>query len=146
MPAKGDMLLVEIKNYPGKQKIIKHGIFIIHLKDDIFWIGSTYEREYKSLKPTSVNKLDLIQRLESIIKLPFEVLEHLTAVRPTVRDRRPFIGKHPIFSKLYLFNGMGAKGATLAPYFANHLIQHIEKNIKLEKEVNIERYYSYFKE
>ncbi|MCH2022863.1 MAG: FAD-dependent oxidoreductase [Saprospiraceae bacterium] len=144
MPAKGDMLLVRINNHPGEKKIIKHGVFIINLEDDIYWIGSTYNREYKTLKPNSDNKLDLIKRLKRVIKSPFTVIKHLTAIRPTVRDRRPFIGKHPIFSNLYIFNGMGAKGATLAPYFAHQFIQHLEHNKIIDKEVDIKRYISYF--
>jgi len=145
-PAKGDILLVKIPNYPAKEKVVKHGVFIIHLHDDIYWIGSTYNRDYKTLEPKPKAKASLTERLQRVLKLPFEVIEHIAAARPTVRDRRPFIGQHPTFSKLYLFNGMGAKGATLTPFFASEFVDYLEDSGELNKEVNITRYYRYFEE
>jgi glycine oxidase len=145
-PAKGDILLVKIPNYPAKDKLVKHGVFIIHLHDDVYWVGSTYNRDYKTLEPKPRAKAALTERLQRVLKLPFEVLEHIGAARPTVRDRRPFLGQHPTFSRLYLFNGMGAKGATLTPFFASQLIDYLEDGAELNKEVDISRYYRYFEE
>ena len=139
-PAKGDILIVRIPNYPAADKLVKHGVFIIHLKEDIYWIGSTYNRDYKTIDPMPKAKASMEERLRRVLKLPFEVLEHQTAVRPTVRDRRPFIGQHPQFESLYLFNGMGAKGSYLAPFFADQFVNYLEKGAALDKEVNIVRY------
>lgn len=139
-PAKGDILLVRIPNYPAANKLVKHGVFIIHLKDDIYWIGSTYNRDYKTIEPMPKAKASLEERLRRVLTLPFDVLEHQTAIRPTVRDRRPFIGQHPKFEQLYLFNGMGAKGSYLAPFFAQQLADYLEKGGALDREVDIRRY------
>lgn len=143
-PAKGDILIIKIPNYPAQKKIVKHGIFIIPLYDDIYWIGSTYNRNYTSFEPLETEKADLLKQLEWALALPFEVLEHLAAIRPTVRDRRPFIGQHPTFKNLYLFNGMGAKGSYLTPLFAAELVEHLEHEKPLDKEIDIQRYFKYF--
>ncbi|WMX13699.1 MULTISPECIES: FAD-binding oxidoreductase [unclassified Aureispira] len=145
-PAKGDILLVKIPNYPAPNKLVKHGVFIIHLKEDLYWIGSTYNRDYKTISPLPKAKKSLIERLERILKLPFEVVEHIAAVRPTVRDRRPFIGQHPHFKALYLFNGMGAKGSYLSPLFAAEFVAYLEGEKSLDAEVDIARYYRYYEE
>lgn len=145
-PAKGDILLVNIPNYPAKDKLVKHGIFIIHLKDDLYWIGSTYNRDYKTIDPTAKARKSLEERLRRVLKLPFEVIEHLTAIRPTVRDRRPFIGQHPHLKALYLFNGMGAKGSYLSPLFAAEFVAYLEQEKALDSEVDIARYYRYYEE
>jgi hypothetical protein len=52
------------------------------------------------------------------------------------------IGVHPKLENVVLFNGMGAKGASIAPYWANQLFLFLEKEQPLLKEVNIERYAS----
>lgn len=145
-PAKGDILVVNIPNYPAKDKLVKHGVFVIHLKEDLYWVGSTYNRDYKTIAPTPKAKKSLEERLKRVLKLPFEVVEHLTAVRPTVRDRRPFIGQHPHFNALYLFNGMGAKGSYLSPLFASEFVAYLEQEKTLDSEVDIARYYSYYEE
>lgn len=145
-PAKGDILLVKIPNYPAKDKLVKHGVFVIHLKEDLYWVGSTYNRDYKTIDPKPKAKKGLTDRLKRVLKLPFEVVEHLTAIRPTVRDRRPFIGQHPHFKALYLFNGMGAKGSYLSPLFASEFVAYLEEGKRLDSEVDITRYYSYYEE
>lgn len=145
-PAKGDILLVKIPNYPAKDKLVKHGVFIIHLKEDLYWVGSTYNRDYKTIDPKPKAKKSLTDRLKRVLKLPFEVVEHITAIRPTVRDRRPFIGQHPHFKALYLFNGMGAKGSYLSPLFAAQFVAYLEDGKRLDSEIDITRYYSYYEE
>ncbi|BDS09662.1 NAD(P)/FAD-dependent oxidoreductase [Aureispira anguillae] len=145
-PAKGDILIVKIPNYPAPNKLVKHGVFIIHLEKDLYWIGSTYNRDYKTTAPLPKAQKSLEERLRRILKLPFEVVQHLAAVRPTVRDRRPFIGQHPLFPMLYLFNGMGAKGSYLSPFFAAEFVAYLEDHQALDAEININRYANYFEQ
>lgn len=144
-PAKGDVLLVNIPNYPASKELIKHGIFIIPLSTpDLYWVGSSYQRDYKSTLPEPAARQELEKRLKRVLKLPYEVVDHQVAIRPTVRDRRPFIGPHPEHSNLYLFNGMGAKGASLAPFWAKALVEHLELGQPLDKRVQLSRYLRYF--
>lgn len=137
--AKGEVLLVEIENYPHQNKLLKHDIFIVHLHNNIYWIGSSYLRKYDSILPTDTEKNQLIERLSLALKLPFKVVDHQAAVRPTVRDRRPFLGQHPKHKFMYIFNGLGAKGSYLAPFFANHFVNYLEHQHSLDKEVDILR-------
>ena len=71
----------------------------------------------------------------------FEIVNHFAGVRPTVKDRRPLVGTHPIHSQLHVLNGLGTRGVMLGPYLANQLFQLIEENIPLEKEIDIVRCY-----
>lgn len=144
-PAKGDVLLVKIPNYPAASELLKHGVFIVPLSTpDLYWVGSSYLRGYESTVPEPAARADLEARLARVLKLPFEVVEHKVAIRPTVRDRRPFIGPHPEHSALWLFNGMGAKGASLAPFWAKSLVNHLELGADLDKSVHLSRYLRYF--
>ena len=72
--------------------------------------------------------------------MPFTVQDHLAAVRPTVRDRRMIIGGHPQRQDLFIFNGLGTKGASLAPLGSRWLFDFLESATALPVEVSSERF------
>jgi glycine oxidase len=137
--AKGEVLIVKIPDAHFTQ-MIKQRIFIVPLPEDRYWIGSFYEREFDHDRPTEKGRRYLEDRLRDILKTDFEVVEHRAAIRPTVKDRRPFLGHHPNFPQLVIFNGLGTKGASLAPYFARHLVDHLLHSKSLQAEVDIQRF------
>jgi glycine/D-amino acid oxidase-like deaminating enzyme len=61
-------------------------------------------------------------------------------IRPTTIDRRPIIGCHPLYKNLVIFNGLGTKGVSLAPYFSAQVAQWLEGKGEILKEVNIKRF------
>jgi glycine/D-amino acid oxidase-like deaminating enzyme len=81
-----------------------------------------------------------MQAIEHVYTGSFIVTEHLSGIRPTIDDRRPLIGPYPGREGKYLFNGMGTKGTSLAPYWADHLVSHLVDNTPILKIVNPERY------
>ncbi|MBK6730532.1 MAG: FAD-binding oxidoreductase [Bacteroidetes bacterium] len=42
-----------------------------------------------------------------------------------MKNRTPVIGRHPEHNNVFLLNGLGTKGFSLAPYYAPLLIAHI---------------------
>ena len=107
----------------------------------MYKVGATYDWKDKTNTPTEEGKQELIEKLSELISCDFEVVKHFAGVRPTVKDRRPLVGTHPEYSHLHVLNGLGTRGVMLGPYLANELFQHIEKNIPLEKEIDIIRCY-----
>lgn len=144
VPAKGDVLMVRIKNYPFDGKIIKHGLFIVPYEDDFYWVGSTYHKSFKDDCPAEEDKQQLMDRLCRILKIPFQLVAHKAAIRPTVRDRKPFIGTHPDYNNVFLFNGMGAKGSYLSPFFGDNFINWLCDGSPLHPEVDLKRYEKYY--
>lgn len=136
---KGEILKIKI---PGVhfEKLLKHRIFLVPLGDDVYWVGANYEWDYENDLPTTEGRIFLEERLKDLLKVPFEIQEHLAGIRPTVKDRRPFLGQHPQFSKLFIFNGLGAKGASLGPYWAKHMADFLVNETELDPEVNITRF------
>ena len=132
------MLIIRI---PGADfgKIFKHRVFIVPLGEDKYWVGSTYDWDYTTDQPTAAGQQFLADRLNDILKVPFEIVAHHAAVRPTVKDRRPFLGTHPDFPQLAIFNGLGAKGASLGPFFARQLTDFLVHGRAIDDEVNIKR-------
>lgn len=137
--AKGEALIVRIKA-ADFGKIIKHRVFIVPMGQDLYWVGSTSDWHFEHDLPTAKGKQFLEERLKDFLKVPFEIVEHKAAVRPTVKDRRPFLGQHPEFSNLIIFNGLGTKGASLGPYFAQQLVGFLEQKNALDREVDIKRF------
>ncbi|MEM6697921.1 MAG: FAD-binding oxidoreductase [Bacteroidota bacterium] len=137
--AKGEALIVKIPN-TNFQRILKQRIFIVPLQDDLYWIGATTDKKYQNDVPTEVGKEYLVAQLKIVLNLPFEIVAHKAAIRPTVKDRRPFLGLHPQYPQLAIFNGLGTKGTSLAPYFAQHLTSFLIEKTPLMKEVDIARY------
>ena len=136
---KGELLTVRIKNLT-LDKVINKGVFIVPLGNDLFKVGATYEWNEINETVSEKGKNELKEKLEKVLDIPFEIIEHKAGVRPTVNDRRPLLGIHPEYNNLAIFNGMGTKAVMLAPYFASQFINHIEKKSPLDKEVDIKRF------
>jgi glycine/D-amino acid oxidase-like deaminating enzyme len=137
--AKGELLTVRIKDFE-KRAILNKGIFILPVGDDIYKIGATYVWDFKDNNITIEAKEELTLKLEQLIKVPYEILKQASGIRPAVKDRRPIIGLHPQYKTLGIFNGLGTKGVSLAPYFAQKFYDFLENQREIDKEASIERF------
>jgi glycine oxidase len=138
---KGELLLVRIPNVDFN-KMLKCRLFLVPLGKDLFWVGSTSRFEFENSEPTEQNGEWLRSNLKEILKVPYEILDHKAAIRPTVFDIRPFLGAHLLHSSLFIFNGLGTKGAVLGPYFANQMVMFMCGKTSLESDVDINRFSS----
>lgn len=138
---KGEVLIVRI---PGiaVSAMLKHRVFMVPMGEERYWIGSTSANDFAETGPTDRARTYLQGRLDELLRVPYEIMEHRAAVRPTVRDRRPFLGLHPEFPQLAIFNGLGTKGASLAPYWSAVMAQYLidPGQAPLSPEVDIERF------
>ena len=139
-PSKGEVLIIKAPELEGNS-VFKNRIFIVPVDPPFYWVGSQYKRSYTDDNPEAESKHFLTERLEEVMDSPYEIIEHKAAIRPTVKDRKPFLGVHPDHSCLYLFNGLGTKGASLAPYFSKHLYAFISEGQPLMAEADIKRFY-----
>ncbi len=137
---KGELLIIKAPNLK-LNVVIKSSVFILPIENDLYKVGATYDWKDKTNNPTEEGKKELVDKLKELISCDFEIIEHFAGVRPTVKDRRPLVGTHPLHAQLHVLNGLGTRGVMLGPYLANQLFQHIENNLPLEKEINIERCY-----
>ena len=137
---KGELLIIKAPNLQ-LDVVIKSSVFILPIGNDLYKVGATYDWKDKTNNPTEEGKKELVDKLKELISCDFEIVEHFAGVRPTVKDRRPLVGTHPIHSQLHVLNGLGTRGVMLGPYLANQLFQHIENAVPLENEINIERCY-----
>ncbi len=136
---KGEALLVEIKGLPGDQ-IFKRGMSLVPWKNDVFWLGSSYEWTFADDLPSEHFRKSAEGWLRNFLKLPFTILDHFAAIRPATLERRPFAGFHPMHPQIGILNGMGTKGCSLAPYFAKQLADQIANKGNIDPLADIRRY------
>jgi glycine/D-amino acid oxidase-like deaminating enzyme len=67
-------------------------------------------------------------------------VDHQAGIRPAISDRRPIIGQHAEQKRAYIFNGLGARGGMVAPYFVMHFTDYLLDGKPLNKEVDIGRF------
>ena len=140
IPNKGEALIVKIPGWsmPG---IVKEKVYFIPLKEkDMFWVGSYYHPWPEDADPSTDGKEILLTAISEVYPGDVELVDHLTGIRPTVDDRRPLVGPYPEHPGTYLFNGMGTKGTSLAPYWAGQLVTHLVDGSSLPAIVNPARY------
>lgn len=135
--SKGEHLTVAIKNYAFDDFLLKDAVYIVPNADKTYWVGATNDFNDNSPSPTAAMQLLLESDLQESFAIDYDVVGHRAAIRPSTKSRRPFIGAHADYPSLYLMNGLGTKGASLAPFVAQSLLDFIEKGIAIDPEMQI---------
>lgn len=143
-PVKGQILDVTFERYCADE-IVNQGIFILPMSDGhTYRVGATYSWHDLDWEITDDGRAYLEDRLKPLVPGEYGIVRQRAGLRPSSNDRRPLIGLHPVHRRVGLFNGLGTKGVTLAPYFAREFVQYLENGKELKSEVNIERHYSLY--
>lgn len=138
IPKKGEYIIFKAPQLRLKS-ILKGSIFIIPLGNDHFKAGATFDHSGKKPEITQEGKTQLVASLRKYIHCPFEVIDQIAGMRPTVKDRRPLLGS--ISNKEVLFfNGLGTRGLGMAPLLSQQLYDFAENDVPLPDEVNISRF------
>ena len=139
---KGEVLLATIPGLDRRHIYRYDAIAILPWKDDLFWVGASFDRKYEDAEPSLTFRESTEAKLNKWLKLPYTITQHLAALRPTTVDRMPFVGIHPDFPAIGIFNGMGTKGCMYAPYYSAVFAQHLDIGDALPLEVDVRRFLS----
>tara|TARA_R110002167_G_scaffold95331_8_gene253970 strand:+ start:6381 stop:7421 length:1041 start_codon:yes stop_codon:yes gene_type:complete len=136
---KGELLTIHA---PGLNMdyVLKGPIFLIPLGQDLYIVGATYNWDDTTNDITIKGKEELLTKLKTVITCPFEVVNHVAGIRPTVKDRRPLVGQHSVHKNMFVLNGLGTRGVMIGPYVAQQLFNFIEFGLPLENEIDIKRF------
>ncbi|WP_288445355.1 FAD-dependent oxidoreductase [uncultured Chryseobacterium sp.] len=140
-PNKGHHIKVKLSQPLQENITIKKKHFLFPAGNGLYFYGGTYDREqlHHHIDESAVEQL--VRGLSEFYPYDFEVEEVHFGFRPTVKDRRPIIGRHETLKNLYVFNGLGARGILNGCYFTRDLYQWIEEGIPLHEEVSINRFH-----
>lgn len=140
-PVKGQTITVRIDG-PDLPGIVNQSGWVLPLGGGRYRVGATYEWDDLTWQPTERGHREMSKVLQALLRVPYTVETQQAGVRPAVRGRRPLLGRHPAHPALAIFNGLGSKGASLGPYFANQLAGFLVEGKELEEAVNISRFVS----
>ncbi|MEZ0611787.1 NAD(P)/FAD-dependent oxidoreductase [Fibrella sp. WM1] len=140
---KGELLTAEVDTYPVTN-IINQGVFVLPLPAESgrarLRIGATYAWDKLDWQTTEAGRSFLETKARQLLTIPFRVVDQQAGIRPSTKDRRPFVGWHPTHPAIGIFGGMGTKGVSLAPYLAHNLANHLTVGEEIEPAVQITRF------
>lgn len=119
-PAKGEILTLRLEQ-PLPDVIINAGRWLMPRENGEYRLGATYEHAPLDEHTTEAARQTLLSALPDLLVSPgsYTVTAQQAGVRPATTDRQPFIGLHPRWPQLGIFNGFGSKGSLLIPWHAS---------------------------
>lgn len=140
-PAKGEILTL---SNPMKipNAILNYGNWLLPLGSGTMRIGATFDREQIDTQPSVQGRQTLLGALKAYSPSLAQsvVLAHQAGIRPCTRDRHPFIGRHPQYKKLAIFNGFGAKGSLQIPWYSQRFAEYLLNHQPLPQSCDIQRF------
>jgi glycine oxidase len=137
-PLKGETLTIKTNSIIST--IYNRGVYAV---PGIWRVGATYQVNDVAPAISDAARKELTEKLDDLISFPYEIITQSWGIRPTTPDRKPILGAHPEHPTAAIFNGLGTKGVSLAPYFSRVLATWLENQAPINKEVDIERYKHY---
>lgn len=144
-PTKGEVMTIRIPSVAYFDKIISKGVYILPLGDHLYFVGSTYDHSDLTEQLTEEGQSFLKTKISDILSVDFQVISSVAGVRPTVKDRKPLVGLHPLYSKIGVFNGFGTRGCLQGPYLSADFSQFLTlstKNSQSTENQRIKRFFS----
>jgi glycine/D-amino acid oxidase-like deaminating enzyme len=137
---KGEVIIADMPELP-REGIYKYAhLSIVPWGADRFWVGSTFDWDFKDELPTEAFRLKAEGIMKQWLRVPFRFEEHFAAIRPATVTREAFAGMHPLYPQVGILNGMGSKGCSLAPFLGDNLAGYLLGEGALIGQVDVERY------
>ncbi|WAR45884.1 NAD(P)/FAD-dependent oxidoreductase [Methylomonas rapida] len=140
-PAKGEILGCRAE-IPCRQWLWNFGYWLIPQGQGEFRLGATFEPGKIDTLPSKEARVVLLRALAEVCPAlrSVEVASHQAGVRPATLDKRPFVGPHPRYAHLHIFNGFGAKGSLAIPWHARRFADTLKAQTPLPLHSHVQRY------
>jgi len=140
-PATGEILHLSTTN-TLPEHMINQGKWLLPLNDGNFKIGATYQSNTSDEQTTEEGKKELLTALKS---MPLEqqnmtLTNHQAGIRPNTLDKQPFLGMHPKYKNIAIFNGFGSKGSLLIPWYSKSMCEYLIHGSALPSHADIKRF------
>lgn len=138
-PVKGEILDIYAPEF-NLSCILNGDLYIVPFGDGKFRVGATYNWNDLDESPSDEGRTFLVQKLDKLIPGGYDITGHRASIRPAIQDRRPVIGRHHEHDNVWIFNGLGTKGALYSPFYGNQLAKSILGLGEIDSDVNVERF------
>lgn len=124
--AKGEVLILKL-NAPDNEvpAVYNQRYWLARQHNGLYKFGATYEWNDLTPAPTETGYDELINAARKLIKVDFEVIDHIAAVRCIPKQNIPYAFWHPTHKNVGILTGLGSKGVMLAPQYATLLLHEI---------------------
>jgi glycine/D-amino acid oxidase-like deaminating enzyme len=138
-PARGEIISLETTAL-DPATILNAGFWLVPTSATRARLGATFEPGVSSGQITPEARQILEAAARVLLSRPFEITAQETGLRVTVSDKHPVIGRHPSAPQHGIFNGLGSKGALLAPFLAGQWCAHFLHAAPLDPAVDVSRF------
>lgn len=143
-PTKGEVIKIRIPTKKKLDYILSAGIYVLPLGNYEYIVGATYIHKELDDVVSDKGLTFLVDALKNILKVSFEIIEVKAGVRPTVKDRKPLFGLHPLLPKLGVFNGLGTRGVLIGPSLSTQFCTNLTAKPKNTEYADNERIAKFF--
>jgi len=123
-PVKGEILRLKIPGY-SEARVVHKTVWILQdtteSSETTYLAGATYDRQNLDNKPTDSGAQEILDAVRSITHQDATITGHFAAVRAGMKRRRPVVGASTLDNRVFIINGLGSRGALMAPVAANAL-------------------------
>lgn len=131
---------------PGQlpDSIINGSAWLLPIDNKQFRLGSTHNHQTQDNLPDKEGVNKLLRGMGSLLNNPqlLELVCSEAGVRPATSDRQPFLGTHPAHPQIHLFNGFGAHGSLMIPWYSARMVDWLLENKSLPETADIVRHRS----
>ncbi|PPD47588.1 MAG: FAD-dependent oxidoreductase [Methylobacter sp.] len=139
-PVKGEILTLS-HQAALPDNILNNGHWLIPTTKRLIRVGATFDRDNLNTLPTEQGKNELLAATRTLTsETSIDIIDHKANIRPCTADRKPFIGRHPEYPQLLIFNGFGAKGSLQIPWHSQQLAGHLFVSHALPHSCDIKRH------
>jgi len=138
--AKGEILTVKSIDGRIPDAVISFGKWCIPLQEGVFTVGSTYAWDDFDDSLNDWAEQEILSEASDFIYLDFDVISHVSGVRPIMKDLKPAIGHSPLNHNIFIFNGLASKGLLWGPFYAQQMTDYLLDGKDLESDVDVIRF------
>ncbi len=139
-PAKGETLTLALAGPIAEDVIVNAGHWLMPLGGMQARVGATFEPGVSDRNPTSRARSELERSALALVGGGFSVVGHEAGLRMTSPDKHPVVGRSPRDPQRGIFNGLGSKGALLAPGLARQWVNHLTEAVPFDPAVDVRRF------
>lgn len=136
--SKGEALIGRVDGL-APDVVVNRRYSLVPLPPDRAIIAATHAPARCDGVLTTEGRAVLEASLSSMTRAAFTCQEHQAGVRVYVADKKPVLGRHPANPRFGVFNGLGGKGALVAPACARQWVRHLVDEVPFDGEVDVAR-------
>lgn len=137
--SKGEMLEIAIAGL-ASDTVLNRRHWVLPVGPTAAWVGATHEPGVCDPTISLAARTVLEASAQGLLGRPFRVTGQRAGIRVNLPDRLPVAGRHPDSPRCGVINGLGAKGALLAPMLARQWVNHLTEGVPLDLAVDVARF------